>query len=48
MLTHGVHLVSQMRQLAELIEHVVYLVGCIGGGSGNLAGVDDHLLCPDG
>ena len=47
MLAHGVHLVSQVCQFAELIEHVVYLIGSVGSGSGNLAGVDDYLLCPD-
>ena len=44
MLAHGVHLVAQVRQLAELVEHVVQLVGCVHGRGGYLTGVDDHRL----
>jgi hypothetical protein len=44
MLAHGVHLVSKVCKLAELVEHVVQLVGCVHGRGGYLTGVDDHRL----
>ena len=46
MLTHRVHLVSQVRQFAELVKHVVQLIGCVDGRGCYLAGVDDHRLGP--
>ena len=36
--------VSQMGQLTQLVEHVVYLLGSIGRRGGYLTGVDDYLL----
>ena len=43
---HGVHLLSQMCQFSELIEHVVQLVCGIDGRGGNLTRVYDHRLGP--
>ena len=43
--THRAELIAQMRQLPELVEHVVHLLGGVGGRCRDLAGVDDDLLC---
>ena len=43
---HRAELIAQVRQLPELVEHVVHLLRGIGGRCCDLAGVDDYLLRP--
>ena len=41
---YGSELLAKIRKLAQLVKHIVHLVGSIDGRGGYLTGVDDNLL----